>query len=288
MQRDDLRIKIYSKIDQLPTLPIVLLKLVKLLDDPKSSVDDVTETISHDAALAAKILKAANSAYYGFPHQITTLDRAVALLGFNMVKSLAVSIGVIQNLPSGKDSPRFTRRGLWLHSLAVGTAMKTLAESVGRNDDAEYLFLVGLLHDIGKVVLDQFFRQPFASALELAEANSEALFRAEERIIGIEHGEVGGILLTRWKLPETIHRPIASHHKFEIPDGTFAPDVSMLHVSDTLAQEVSLGEAGNPAPLPVTQEDLERLGLDTEDLQAIKKELERQRDAIYAFFSAIN
>ena len=119
MHKDELRAKIYSKIEELPTLPSVLPGLLHLMEDEMVSTSHVADVIGSDPALTSKILKAANSAYYGFPQEIDTLGRTVALPGFNMVGSLALSIGIMHSLPSGIRSSHFSEEGLWTHSLAV-------------------------------------------------------------------------------------------------------------------------------------------------------------------------
>ncbi|MCK4816687.1 HDOD domain-containing protein, partial [bacterium] len=216
MEKDELRAKIYSKIDELPTLPTVIPKLLSLMDGSKSNAADVTEAISRDPSLTSKILKVSNSAYYGFPQGISSLERAVALLGFNMIKSLALSMGVLSSLPSGSKFPHFSQEGLWIHSLAVATAMKELGQRFGAGDDRDYLFIIGLLHDIGKVVLDQFFGELFQQALEEAQNLEKArLYMAERKVIGFDHGEVGAMLLKRWMFPDMIVNPIAVHHQTE-------------------------------------------------------------------------
>jgi putative nucleotidyltransferase with HDIG domain len=289
MERDALKAKIYARIDELPTLPAVVPRLLALMDDPKCTVGHITDAISHDAALTAKILKVANSAYYGFPQEISTLERAVALLGFNMVKSLAISVGVIKNMMSGKrDSRDFPWEGLWVHSLAVGTGMKMLAERGGNRDDAEYLFVVGLLHDMGKIVLDQFFQEDFARILAKARNTENGLlYRHEREIIGLDHGEVGGILLERWKFPERIRGPVTLHHQHNLSDKADASDTAILRISDALTQELALGNSGNRCPPPVDQADLDALAMDAVDLDGLRGQLEKAREGIDAFFHAI-
>lgn len=289
MERDALKAKIYARIDELPTLPAVIPRLLALMDDPKCTVGDLTDGISHDAALTAKILKVANSAYYGFPQEISTLERAVALLGFNMVKSLAISVGVMRNMANGKrDSTGFSWEGLWVHSLAVGTGMKMLAERAGNRGDAEYLFIVGLLHDIGKVVLDQFFQRDFARTLEKARNTENGLlYRHEREIIGLDHGEVGGILLERWKFPERIQRPVTLHHQDNLSDNANALDISMLRISDAITQDLALGDSGNRCPPPVDEVDLDVLAMDAVALDGLRKQLEEAQEGIDAFLRAI-
>jgi len=289
MEQQDLHRKIYARIEELPTLPAVIPKLLSLIDDPRSSAGDVTEIISRDPSLTAKLLKVANSAYYGFPAKISDLRHAVALLGFNLVKSLAVSIGVIKNFPRGKQSEYFSASGLWLHSLVVATAMQELERRFcPRDENHDYLFIVGLLHDLGKVVLDQFFPELFSEVLEKANAGEHVkLHQVEREIIGIDHCEVSAMLLTRWKFPPKIVQPIAWLHRQMLPTEVNQVDVVLLRLANVLAQELGLGKDGNSMPNPGRPGDLERLGAGEEDLLAVKAILQEKQDDIEAFFTAL-
>ncbi len=289
MNRDELRAKIFSKIDELPTLPAVVPRVLDLMEGSRTNAADVTEAISRDPSLTSKMLKVANSAYYGFPQGISDLERAVALLGFNMVKSLAISMGVINSLTSKKKSDHFSMEGLWIHSLAVATVMKELGRRVGKGDDSEHLFIIGLLHDIGKVVLDQFFSELFQQALEeVSVSETGTLYAAERKVMGFDHGEVGAMLLKRWMFPKVIVDPIAVHHDTQIPEGTNAVDLAMLRVADTLPHAVGLGDHGNPTLSEVQEADLAVLQMKVEALEDMKAFLEDAKEGIYAFFGAMS
>ena len=288
MEKKELQKLIYSKIDELPTLPAVLPKLMSLMEDEKSGAAQVADTISSDPALTSKILKVSNSAYYGFSQEISSLKNAVPLLGFNMVRSLALSIGVINSMPSHKSSPHFSREGLWVHGLAVATVMQKLSKKFGQESSNDQHFVVGLLHDIGKLVLDLFFSELFHQALE--ETNSQgnmALHKAESNVIGFDHGEVGGMLLTRWKFPEAITVPIAVHHQTDIQKNAFASDIAMLRIADTLPQELGLGGGGNALIPEIHEADLKALAMTEKDLDEMRSFLEDSKDGIFALFSAM-
>jgi len=287
MEKEALRKKIFSKIDELPTLPVVLPRLLNLMESEKSDAYDIAQAISHDPALTSKILKVANSAYYGFSQEICSLDRAIPLLGLNMVRSLALSIGVMAALPDGdRESTHLSREGLWMHSLAVATAVRELAKRTGETN--EHLFVVGLLHDIGKIVLDQFFNEPFGRALEAVRDQKDlSLHVAERNIIGMDHGEIGEMLLKRWKFPNVISGPISVHHQTAIPEGVNRKDVALLRVADTLSKTVGFG---NPEPFgyPETHdEDILMLGLDEPGLSEMKDYLTDAKEGIVDFFSAL-
>ncbi len=288
MEKDAVLKKIYSKIDEIPTLPAVIPKLLSLMESDKTNASDIADLISNDPALASKILKVANSAYYGFSQQISNLKLAMPLLGNNMVKSLSLSIGVIRNLPSGRKSPNFSEKGLWIHSLAVAELMQELGRRYGKRDSNEYLFIIGLLHDIGKVVLNQFFGEVFQMALE--EVNNQevvGLHIAERRLIGFDHGEVGAILLKRWNFPDVISRSIAAHHQVTVPEGTNTHDLAVLRIANALTQELGLGEEGNPVAPVISEQDLKALQMEEDELEDLKSYLLGVKDGIYTLFDAM-
>ncbi len=291
MKREELRKKIFAKINNLPTLPVVIPKLLRLLDDKETRAEQVVDTVSHDPALASKILQVANSAYYGFPQKISSLERAIALLGFNMVKSLALSIGVIRALPErGKGHP-FSHEDLWIHSLAVATLMRHIGRRFkASREEADSLFIIGLLHDVGKIVLDQFFPQEFLKVLERVGRDSNVPFyEAELEAIGIEHGETGALLLTRWKFPDIIILPIRLHHRRPVEKEGGKLDWALLRISDSLAQRVGVGSGGNPVPPPILEEERAFLKLDGQggELDAWTTFLEGAREGIYDFYRAM-
>jgi len=288
MHKDQLRAKIYSKIEELPTLPSVLPRLMQRMEDETVSASHVADIIGGDPALTSKILKAANSAYYGFPQEIDTLERAVALLGFNMVRSLALSIGIMHSLPTGIRSSHFSEEGLWTHSLAVARAMERLGRKARPGKPRDHLFVVGLLHDIGKVVLIEFFRETFVQALEEAQRPETALLHVAERdLFGFDHGEVGAMLLTRWKIPPVIAGPIGVHHDKDFPEGMDDADVALLRLSDALCQNLGLGEGGSLTPVDLPDQDLGVLRVEEEGLQDVKEHLEASREAVEGFFKSL-
>ena len=287
MEVEKLRSIIYSKIDELPTLPTVVPRILSLMEEARADVGKVTEAISHDPALTSKILKVANSAYYGFPQKISSLDRAVALLGFNMVKSLAISVGVIRSLPSKGLAEVFNIEDLWVHSLAVATAMRLLEEGKGPGEHLEALFIVGLLHDVGKIILAEFLPDEFAAAVEKSNSDvAQPLYETERHIIGIDHGEVGGMLLARWKFPEVIVVPVTMHHSPEGSWTDFLRETAVLVVADALARQACIGNACSGPIGEVPERALESLEFGGQAVEKVREELTAARDGIYSFFQA--
>jgi len=288
MEKDAVLRKIYSKIDEIPTLPAVIPKLLSVMESDRTNASDIAKTISNDPALSSKILKVANSAYYGFSQEVSSLKLAMPLLGRNMVKSLALSIGVIQTLPSGRRSPNFSDEGLWVHSLAVATLMQELGIRFRKGRNSERFFIIGLLHDIGKVVLNQYFSELFQAALEEVQNEEIAgLYVAESKLIGFDHGEIGAMLLTRWKFPDVISSSIAAHHQIEAPEGTNERDVAMLRIANALPQELGLGQDGNPVPPAISRQDLRVLEIEENEIEEMRAYLVGIKDEIYALFDAM-
>ncbi|MCP4131620.1 MAG: HDOD domain-containing protein [bacterium] len=289
MEKNGLQAKIYSKIEELPTLPVVISTIIRLTEDPKSSTADITEAISRDPAMTSKILKVANSAYYGFSQKIADLERGVALLGFNMVKSLAVSIGVMGSVPRGNKSDYFSGEGLWQHSSAVATVLRELGKKYGKKDSDDYFFVVGLLHDIGKLVMDQFFHEQFLEVMEEAnDIEKIKLHITEKRVIGIDHCEVSAMLLRRWNFPDKIIEPIEFHHKKEEYKGKNILDIALLRIANSLAQEFDWGKDGNAVPNTVHDADLEIAGMTQDDLADMKVFIKKSREEIYSLFSSFS
>ncbi len=266
---------VYARVQTLPALPAVVPRILALAADPEVGAREITGVVSRDPALAADVLKVANSAYYGFRREIDSLDRAVALLGVNMVRSLAVSVGVARALPPARTEG-FRQADLWVHSAAVTTAVRGLCRRAGRAD-GEQLFLAGLLHDVGKVVLAHHFPGPFARALAAARADGVPLPEAEQSEVGLDHAAVGGMLLDRWNFPEVLRSPVAGHH-----GGRADGAVALVAAADALARRAGIGDGGNPAPAQALS-----AGLPAGVLAAELEALDAARDGIEAFAGAM-
>lgn len=280
--------KIFSKVEEIPTLSPLLQKIISTVENRSSDARDLTEIISRDPSLASKILKVANSAYYGFSHEVYNLDRAVMLLGFNMVRSLAMSVGIIRNFSSQNKSSRFSTERLWIHSLAVATIMKEMGMRCGRREAGESLFVVGLLHDIGKIVLDQFFSEEYQQALEETGClESTSVCEAEKKYFGMDHGEVGSILLRRWNFPEAICGLVAMDHKTEVREGIDSVEAAMLHVADTLSKEAGMGVSASITPGELQPSDLNIMGLTGKDIDDLRHYLDEAKEGIYAFYTSL-
>ena len=203
--------KITQSIIALPTLPAVITQLIGIIDNPTTSARNVAQLISTDQALTAKILKLANSAFYGFPREIATVNHAVVVLGFETVKNLALSVSVLERFSGHGESSGFDRQKFWEHSIGCGVAAKMLATKFRYRVSGE-VFAAGILHDIGKLVLSQYFPADFGEILDVAQSQGIYIGKAEEQVLGVTHAEVGGWLAERWNLPDQLEESISNHH----------------------------------------------------------------------------
>jgi putative nucleotidyltransferase with HDIG domain len=194
-----------ERLSNLPTLPQLMDKVTRLIADPAKSMAHVGEEIAKDQVLASRLLKLVNSAFYGFPQRISTITHALVLLGYDAVRGLIVSTSVFGKIPP-ESFP------LWRHSVATSLLARALGEAMGQAD-LEELAVAGLLHDLGKVIMTLEAPDDRAAAVKLAREAEMPLWRAEHRLLGFDHAEVGQWLCEKWKLPPKLSAPIGSHHR---------------------------------------------------------------------------
>lgn len=273
-------------VGQLPTLPVVYSRLQKVLGDPRVSAQEVGSVIEQDQSLASKVLKIVNSAYYSFPRRISTLSQAVVILGFNEVKNLALSISVI-NAFGEYGNTAFDRIAFWKHSLAVAVCAGCIAKKAGAaiSNSHEEAFVAGLLHDIGKIVEDQFMHDIFQEAFQKGQTQGMLLFEAEKATMGFTHQETGEFITELWKLPSQLVITTSFHHSPLGKKGTtnaFAL-VSLVHVADIIVRSIGLGSGGDPFIPPLIEECWNLIGLSTNSVESIVTETTRSFEEIGQF-----
>jgi putative nucleotidyltransferase with HDIG domain len=274
------------RIVDLPTLPTVIPQVLRIVENRRSSAGDLARVIGADQSLASRILRLANSAFYGFRREITSISHAVVLLGYDTVKSMVLAATVFDTLRDGDSGKTFDRQGFWLHAVATATAARTVARGL-RLVDPDQAFVGGLLHDIGKVVLDRYFFRRYAEAAKLAGELPCLIREAEEIIFGVDHAEVGRWLAERWRLPRAIVEPIAFHH---LPSAG-APEhwglSATIHLADVVARNAGIGSGGDELiPLP-EEAVLVRFRIRSGHLLAWTQALETEREAVETFFREV-
>lgn len=203
-------------LSQLPSLPVIVSKLLAILNSPRSRADDVVRYLEMDVGLSGKILRLANSAYYGLPGKINSIQRAVVQLGFNSVSSLVLSASVY-NLFKGNASTHsvLNRTAFWRHSIETALACRAIAELRRSLIDPEIAFTQGMLHDIGIVALESSFADDYQKVVDQARKLKIPLDQIEREHFGMDHGEISAWILERWNIPEIVRIPIQFHHNIE-------------------------------------------------------------------------
>ena len=204
-------LKRLDRLTDLPTLPAIAMEVDAMLRDYDTSIKQLAQTIEKDQALVPKILRLVNSSFYGFSSRIGTISRAVVVLGFNTIRNAVISLSVIDSFPK-KTLEGFDIKDFWTHSIAVATVSRYLAEKSRKGPPEEY-FTAGLVHDIGKIVLAQYFQDLFKSVWVAANENSISFYDAEKKELSITHARIGGYLAQKWKLPENMSDTILHHHR---------------------------------------------------------------------------
>jgi len=201
---------IVKKIEELPTLPIVSQKILEIMADENASYRDIVRVVENDQSLALKILKIANSAFFGSLSKISSLEHAMVKLGMNEVKSIVLAVSVYDFF-STPESSAFDRERFWRHGIVCSQTAKFLGNyfRVG-NDDT--LFLSGLVHDMGKAVLDEYFHDEFLDIIEYIDLKNSTFSEAEKAVIGTTHYQIAAKLLSQWKFPKKIILQILYHH----------------------------------------------------------------------------
>ncbi|MCK4547539.1 MAG: HDOD domain-containing protein [Candidatus Eisenbacteria sp.] len=238
-----------GRVGDLPTLPAVVTSLERALSDQSSDASDVARIISQDPSLAANILRVANSAFYaGAAGTITSIAGAVARLGFSETRSLCVTIAVVRSF--GHIGQHMDHRQFWKHSIVAAVATRVIAgfcnmAGAFSQDDA---YVAGLLHDIGALVLDQYFPDDFQDIRAMADEHCVPYAVAEYEVLQVDHGEIGGYLLRRWNLPESIVRAVSYHHQPFRAGIDHRPLVQTVHLADAMCTSLGIGDGADGVP----------------------------------------
>ncbi len=261
------------EISHIATLPEITLKIIRLVEDPNGTAQELNKGISHDPALGARILKVVNSAFYGLPGQIGSINRAIVLLGLNAVKNIAIAASLAKLFRGGQLCPGFNARDLWSHCVAVATGTQLLARYIdlGLPDEA---FLAGLIHDIGIMVEAQARRPKFVEAIERMESTPGlSLRQAETLALGANHEQFGGALCRMWKFPAAFAYVTAYHHR----PMELAPEhrtlAALVHIADIAASNARLGYVRTVESGQISPEVLEAVNLTPQHVENMTNQL---------------
>jgi len=272
----EMRDKILAKLERihnLPTLPIVMTKLSAALDNVDCSINEIVKILNNDPAISTQILKTVNSPLFAIGGaKITTLQVAITRLGFREVKNIALSTSVFKMF-DGVKSTLFDRKSFWKHCLCTSLAALELGAVKGNHRlfPKDELHLAGLVHDIGKIVLDAHFADIFEEAIKLAMTAKIPLFEAERLILGIDHSELGHKIAEKWNLPPVADAAILFHHDPENAPEAHRHIVNIVHMANYIVNTQDLGTGGDIAAPVFKRQVLEALDITAVDVQSVVK-----------------
>lgn len=270
---------------EIPSIPLVLVRIIQTLERDDSSGAELERLILHDPALTARILKLANSAFYSFHADVRTISHAVSLLGLNLVTSLAIGIKVFDTFVKGKQSEASLINGLWTHSCAVGVLAREIwTRRSRRAKEAEFAFLCGLLHDLGKAALFQTYPGHYGSIFAIRKREADpAIASFEIDNYGVDHAAVGAMLARQWGFPQELSSVIRRHHDRGSAVASMAIAVGM---ADLLAKTLGIGYDGDDGLNENASRLRAILRMDDSEYDYLNAFAGRERTSIEGFFDA--
>jgi putative nucleotidyltransferase with HDIG domain len=259
--------RLIAKVEDLPTLPRTVLRITELVNDPRASARDLSRVITDDQVLTARLLKLVNSSFYGFPQRVSTVTSAIVLVGFDAIRNLLLTTSVLDLFPSRTPQVRRYQETLWDHSLACAIGAKAIG-AVVRCEKLEEIFVAGLLHDIGKIVVMSLLPEKFDRIIVRAREGRLLIAEAEKEVLSCTHADIGRLLLERWNLPTKLMHTIAFHHA-PLEAGAYVQEAAIVHLADILARALQMGWGGDDRIPLVDPTAWEILRLKTSNLEPI-------------------
>jgi putative nucleotidyltransferase with HDIG domain len=272
-----------NKSLEIPSIPLVLIRIIQTLDADSSSASELESLILHDPALSARILRLANSAFYSFRAQVKTISHAITLLGMNLVSSIAIGINIFDTFTKGAKAEAALINKLWTHSCGVGFLAKEIWIRCGHKEkEGEFAFLCGLLHDLGKVVLFKTYPNHYGSIFAIQKSETDPAISAyEAENYGMDHAEIGEMLAKQWGFPPELANVIRRHHD---PEVLKIPMIRAVMLADFLAKGLGIGYDGDDAK----HEDIDmiqpRLEVSDAEYAHLMEFAARERENIEDFF----
>lgn len=265
---------VLGRLKQLPALPSAVSTLLLSFADDDVDVDRVAGQIARDQGLAARVLRVANSSFYGLPAKVGSIHEAVVMLGFRAVRSLVLAVG-INGVFRVDHCPGFDLQAYQRHGVGTGLAARRLAQRVGWN--ADLAFTAGLLHDIGQLILAANFPVAYAAALAYRQEHDCFLVVAERDVLAIDHGEVGGMLADTWRFPAFLREAVTEHH--HVAAATADSLVNIVHLADVTAHALGLSRSPDEMVMPMDPVGWQRMGLSWADYGRLLAAIEQEVDA---------
>ncbi len=277
--------KLVERVQGLPTLPSMLNNINQMVLNPKTSAKDVAQIISSDPSLTSKVLRVVNSSFYGFPNRITTVTHAIVILGFNTIKSIVLSSTIFDVFRRSARPGDFDRAEFWRHSIGCGAAAKVIGRRLNY-PMLEELFIAGLLHDVGKIVMDQFLPDKFAEVVALVRERDILIHEAESLVLGATHADVGAWLFEKWNLSKGLTETTRCHHNPALA-GENQRFAGIVHLADILVRAIRFGNGGDGKIPALSDAAWKDLGLQTADFDDLLSSTGQEIDKAMVFLDFI-
>ena len=265
-------VEVVKRVTTLATLPEITSRIIKTVEDQRSTAAQLHQIIAHDPALVTRILKVVNSAFYGLPGQIGSVERAIVLLGLNAVKNLAVAASIGALFKHGKLCDGIPARELWTHCIGVGVAARDIARQM-KSRLADEAFLAGMIHDVGIIVALQCFPDQLREVCEQAKLGQSNFCELERQIIGVDHQQLGAALAEQWKFPRPLQLVAGYHHQPHALQEQSSVLVNLVHAADTLCCKSDRGFTLTACTQVLGPEECSALQLDPAHIQSTSARL---------------
>lgn len=258
---------IVDRVRSVQPLPDTALKLMNVMGDPRSTLDSIVDTIKYDQVVTSQVLKLCNSSFFGLSRNVTSLNDALICLGTVKVLQMVISVHTNNMLSREQIGYGLEPGVLWKHSVAVALASSLFAQRL-RLPDANLAFTAGLLHDIGKVILNEYVAEEFAEIVRRVTDEHMSFGEAEKQVLGFSHEEIGGMITEKWNLPPVIIRCVRFHH---VPSAVNPPDslVDTVYLANCVCLLLGIGLGEDGLCYRADPTVLERRGLCENDLEVI-------------------
>lgn len=231
---------IIAEVDDLAIMPNILQEVIEVSNDPNSTPTDMEEVILKDQSLTSKVLRLANSAYYGYARSISTIGQATILLGFDTVKSMAIASSVSGFMNEEFKGYALDANELWMQSQTCAIVSRYIAQRTGKYNPEE-AYIAGLLRDLGKTVLNQYLIEDYKRVLDLVEEKRYTFCQGEKEVFGFDHSEIGARVAENWNMPEILVDSIKNHHWPEESKMEDKSLVSIVHLADAMTMMMGVG-----------------------------------------------
>jgi len=263
-----------DQVSELAALPEITMKIIQVVEDPESTARDLHEIVCNDPSLSSRLLRVVNSAFFGLPGQIGSIERAIVLLGLNAVKNIAIAASLGQLFKKGKLTDSHSLKDLWTYSVGVAAVSRQLTGRLALALQEE-AFLAGLIHDLGLVIGAQAFPDELGQVIERAEAG-EDFEQLENELIGCTHGQLGQALAAKWKFPRGLQIVLGYHHKIDnlSQENRLLPVI--VYIADVLCCHNKIGFYLTAENQPLDDLLLESVGLSESGFESVQEQLPEQ------------